>query len=180
MNRKHTSAKLTVAAVALAAAFVHAPASPAAAQTTEAQYRLVMSALIEDADGWHVALQEDLKAIVLKPELACTDDFGFRVRQGGWLADDLTGSALTAPAGARYANERAAAGFAQMVDAADAIAASCDGSALEAAQENIDSGFAKYDENAKVMKAFWNTTLDSSRTPGLRLAPRPIGPQLAP
>jgi hypothetical protein len=146
MTRKNltslTGTTLTV--LALFTMFGAVTAKPAAADEQTDYYRSAMRDLIGLTDQWSHDLNGQVATITIKPEQACAAEYQDFVQQGGWLADDLAGSALSAPAEVADANRLAAEGFREMVNGAQAIAQSCDGSALATGTKQISTGKAQY------------------------------------
>jgi hypothetical protein len=169
--------KLMVVAVAVTvfgAAWL-AQGRPAAAQTSEQDYRTAMKDLVELTGAWQLDLTTHLSAISVKPQLACTQEYQDHLRQGRWLADDLTGSALAAPEIVRDANAAAAKGFETMVEGAQHVAVACDGSALAQGRAIIGQGYTGYSRGIRPVRSY--IRLGS----GVRSAPRLPGlPKISP
>jgi hypothetical protein len=121
-----------------------ATAQPAAADESTDRYRTAMRDLVGLTDSWTGAMRSQVAAVAIKPELACAAEHADLVQHGIWLADDLEGSALAAPAAVYEANVRAGAGFRAMVDAAAEMSTACDGSTLAKATSQFEAGRRGY------------------------------------
>ena len=161
-------------ALGLLAGGLFLSAAPASADTSADYYKSSMYGLIQDTDAYAAEVKAEIGAVTVKPERACGAEFQTILRRGGWLADDLTGSAVSAPDALKEANEKAAAGFQQMVDGAEVIALSCDGSTLTTGAEMIEAGHDEYMDHIQELRTFVNRAGGSNDVP---LLPKPITPE---
>jgi hypothetical protein len=119
-------------------------ARPAFADESADRYRTAMKDLVVLTDSWTAEMRGQVAAVAIKPEQACTIEYAELVQHGVWLADDLQGSALAAPAAVADANVRAGSGLRAMVDAAAGIATACDGSTIEGGAAEFEVGRRDY------------------------------------
>ena len=148
-------------------------ASPVAADENTDMYRAAMDDLVDLTNDWARELRTEIRAVSIKPELACTVQYYDLVNHGIWLAQDLEGSAYSAPAEIAAVNFLAAEGLMAMVEGARTVRESCDGTGLVKGVLEINNGYDTYRPNATRLQ-LWIDGPDA-----IRAAPRiPILPGL--
>ena len=129
--------------LALAVATTAQPA--AAAAPINEDYRMGMKAFIGDLDRWADELSKAAEAAAVKPELGCTSEMVELAQIGGWMADDLQGTARLAPASLKEVHNA----FTETVRAMGAHAEAACGdaagaaAAIRAEQVNFDRGLSR-------------------------------------
>ncbi|MFQ5460546.1 MAG: hypothetical protein ACE5EL_07100 [Anaerolineae bacterium] len=91
--RHFPTAVLTAALVVIAFAATSVPAAASPAD----EYRAAMKPFAHDLARWSGNVNAAAEAAVVKPELSCGTDLAELGRIGGWMADDLKGTAQLAP-----------------------------------------------------------------------------------
>jgi hypothetical protein len=153
MKAQRNVVSMLVAGAVLAVAVAFAPAAHAEGVSVK-EYRKAMGGLISDVAAWNAELDVQLAALQTKPELACGAEYGELVRRGGWLADDLIGTAKNAPQVLVGLGVAAGEGLNVTVDGAGTASLDCDGTHIADAIAQVEAGRDQYDENIARVRVF--------------------------
>jgi hypothetical protein len=159
-----TARNYALIVVTFAAAAFFGIASPASADTDDQalRYRESMGYFLPVIDAWNNELDADLAAVAVKPELACSTDYAELLRRGGYILDDLRGSALSAPSPVAAANLRAADALQRVALGAALIGEACDGATFAEGLAEIEIGQAIYGDEALTIRHFVDHGLGSA------------------
>lgn len=144
---------LVVAGTVLAVSAAFAPAAQAEGVSIK-QYRTAMRGLIQDVTAWNQELDVQLNALQTKPELACGVEYQELVKRGGWLADDLIGTAGNGPGVLVDLGVAAGEGLQITVAGAAEAALDCDGSHVASTLEQVAQGRDQYAEQIARVRVF--------------------------
>lgn len=153
MKAQRNVVAVLVAGATLVVTAAFAPAARAEGVSIK-EYRMAMRGLIQDVTAWNQELDVQLAAMRTKPELACGVEYKELVDRGGWLADDLIGTAGNGPQVLVGLGVAAGEGLNKTVDGAAEAARDCDGSHFGSALEQVAAGRGQYDEQIARVRVF--------------------------